>query len=82
MSTARDEYLDAMESLLGAEGWNYIKEDAQRQIYQLQADALDKNVCKTWDDVLVARGKAETLAEILLMDQVIANQRDAHNAAV
>lgn len=79
MST--NQYLDEMESLLGHPGWKHIEDDARRQIYQLQADGLDKNVCKTWEDVCVARGKAETLTEILMMTAVIANQREAHNNA-
>jgi hypothetical protein len=75
----QSEYLDTMESLLGHPGWKIIEDDARRQIYQLQADALDLKVCKNWDDVCVSRGKAETLAEILMMSQVIANQRDVYN---
>jgi hypothetical protein len=78
----RNEYLDAMESLLGHPGWKYITEDAQRQIYQLQADALDIKVCKNWDEVNVARGKAQTLAEILMMATMIQHLRKAHDASV
>jgi hypothetical protein len=78
----QSEYLDTMESLLGHPGWKVLEDDARRRIYQLQADALDKSVCKTWDDVVHARGAAETLTEILLMSQVIANQRDAYNSAL
>lgn len=77
-----NEYLDTMESLLGHPGWKHLEDDARRQIYQLQADCLDKNVCKTWDDVLVSRGKAETLTEILMMPTVIANQRENLDASV
>lgn len=77
MSTS--EYLDTMESMLGHPGWKHLEDDARRQIYQLQADCLDKNVCKSWDDVLLARGKAETLTEILMMSTIIANQREMYD---
>jgi hypothetical protein len=77
----RKEYLDAMESLLGHPGWKYIEEDARKQVYQLQADALDIRACKTWDQVNIARGRAEVFAEILMLSEVIANQRDQHELA-
>lgn len=82
MTREQKEYLDSMESLFGHPGWRLITEDAKKQIYQLQADALDIKVCKNWDDVNVARGKAETLAELIMLPQIISNQTDAANASV
>lgn len=69
--TRRDEYLETMESLFGHPGWRHIVDDATKQIYQLQADALDPKVCKTWDDVNVARGRALQLNELVLLPEVL-----------
>lgn len=71
------EYLDTMEDLFGHPGWRLVEADARREIYELQADSLDKALTKTWDDVNVKRGRAEALNELILLPDIVANKRKA-----
>lgn len=66
------EYYNAMEELFSSKGWRILVEDANSQIYQYQADALE---AKDWDGVNVLRGKALQLAELVNLEEVTSLQK-------
>ena len=69
------QYFDSLEKMFDSDGWRQIVSDAQVQIYQLQADALDTRVCPTWDHVNVAKGRALQLNELVLMEDMVRTMR-------
>ena len=75
----RNEYLDTMEDLVGHAGWRLLEEDFKHRIYEFQANALDKAVAKSWDDVNYLRGAAAQLAELLALPAILANLRQQQN---
>lgn len=77
----RDEYLDTMEDLIGHPGWKLLEDEFRKRIYQLQADALDIQVCKSWDHVNECRGAARVLAEFIRFPEQLAVLRDSANDA-
>lgn len=58
-----EKYLNDLEEMFGTQGWRNLVDEAKRQIYEFQARALE---ARTWEEVLVLRGRAEQLA--LLID--------------
>lgn len=65
----QQQFFDDMEELFATRGWKRLMEEANSTIYALQADALE---AKTWEQVLVMRGKAEQLAELANMEDTVA----------
>jgi hypothetical protein len=68
-----DEYYAVMESLFEHPGWKLLTADAQRQIHEIQANALD--VYKSWDELNVARGRALQLYELTLLPEIVQGVR-------
>lgn len=75
-----DAYLDTLEDLVGHPGWRILEDEFRKKIYQFQADSLDINVCKTWDQVNVLRGAAEQLSELLRLPEMLKVMRDAQDS--
>lgn len=67
------EYYDALEDLFTMPGWRILIEEATAQIYEYQSDALEQ---PSWDSVLVLRGKAQQLTELINMEAVTRIQKD------
>ena len=66
------QYIEYMEEMIATPGWSIMVEEFTKDIYALQADALE---AKTWDDVLRMRGEANKLAEIVNLEEIVATQR-------
>lgn len=75
----QDRYLDIMDDLVGHPGWRLLEEEFKAKIYQFQADALDHNVTKSWDNVNVLRGAAQQLAELLRLPEQLQVLRQARS---
>lgn len=56
------QYYDDLDVTFGTRGWKSIVEDAQKMIYQFQADALD---AQSWEAVVEMRGAAKMLAWLI-----------------
>lgn len=69
------QYFDDLESLFGTAGWRIIVEEARKQIYQFQADALE---AKSWEQVLYLRGQAEQLARLINLQDLTTSLRAQH----
>lgn len=63
------QYIRYMEELTSTVGWQTLLEECQKQIYQLQADSLE---AKSWEAVLVNKGKAHQLAEFIALESIVA----------
>ena len=72
MGITNEQYVQFMEQLFEQPGWELLIEDARGQIYQYQCDAIE---AKTWEDVQRMRGRAEQLAEIISLTDMVATQR-------
>jgi hypothetical protein len=57
------ERLETMLDLVAHKGWSYIEEEAAGEIEGLKNFALFN--AKTWEDVLVSRGRALALSDLL-----------------
>jgi len=67
----RDEALreiEQYEEMFALSGWKRLVADAEKRIYQMQADALE---APNWDTINRLRGRAETLAEICQMEEMV-----------
>jgi len=71
LSPELNAYFDMLDETFGTPGWSLLTDEAKRHIYKLQADALE---AKTWDEVLIMRGRA------LQLDDLV-NMRDAAQIA-
>jgi hypothetical protein len=65
-------YFDDLENMFGTLGWRTLIEEAKAEIYQLQADMLE---VKSWDEVLVKRGRALALQDLVDKQEVVAQAR-------
>lgn len=71
MTQSREDFLEYAEKLLetfATPGWKLVVEEAKRQIYQLQADALDQ---KSWENVCRLQGEAAQLSRIVNLEDTI-----------
>ncbi|MHA2067879.1 MAG: hypothetical protein ACXABY_26240 [Candidatus Thorarchaeota archaeon] len=73
MSMTPEQYIRAMREMIETDGWRIYKEECEKEIYHLQADALE---AKDWDEILVNRGRAQQLAETCALEDVIENQNN------
>lgn len=62
MDRVDKEYWERMLSLTAAPEWEEFAESLKQDIYQEQSNILDS--VKSWDEVLVKRGRCEALAYI------------------
>lgn len=69
------EYFDSLEEVFGTPGWTILIEDAKREVYQLQADALD---APDWETLLTSRGRAQQLAEFIRLPEQVEGNRASH----
>jgi len=66
-------YYDGMGDMFGSVGWKQLTEDLQKEIYQIQADALEAD---SWDAVLKLRGRAEAWAYLLNFEAIVDFQKE------
>lgn len=81
LTPEQSKYYDNMDEMFGTVGWRTLMEEMAREIYQLQADALDiKPIPGVSTDFLLGKlqGKAEQLAYMLRLEEV----SDAQKAAL
>lgn len=69
------QYFDDLESMFGTAGWRIVMDEARKQIYQFQADALE---AKSYEQVCYLRGQAEQLARLLNLQDVTTTLRAQH----
>lgn len=72
MSLSHEQYVDSMEDMIASQGWTLLVEDAKQSIHQIQCDALE---CASWEEVLINRGRALQLNELVHQKDMIANLR-------
>lgn len=72
LSPELTQYYDQLDEVFALPGWKALVEEAQQEIYQLQADALEAN---SWEDVNFMRGRAFQLALIVNMEATADSQR-------
>lgn len=65
-------YYDRLDEMFGTAGWRELVEEAKKEIYQIQADALE---AKSWDTVCYLKGKAEQLAYLVNLEEISDMQR-------
>ena len=67
--------IEQYEEMFALPGWKKLVADAEKRIYQMQADALE---APDWDTVNRLRGRAETLAEVCRMEEMV----DMHKRSI
>lgn len=67
------QYINYLEEMIATPGWSILVEEAHTQIYQFQLDAIE---AANWGEVQRLRGKAEQLAELCSLPDIVANQRE------
>jgi hypothetical protein len=72
LTNEQRQYYDELDAVFALPGWKQIVSDAEAQIYQNQADALES---KTWDEVVELRGKSLSLNELIKLEMVSLAQR-------
>lgn len=55
-------YFEDLDSMFGTAGWRHLVEEARKQIYQFQAEALE---AKNFETVAYLRGQAEQLVRLI-----------------
>lgn len=74
LTQEQKDYYDDLDELFSTKGWKRLVEDANAQIYQNQADALEQ---PNWDAVNVLRGRSLQLNELTLLEDISIMQRAA-----
>jgi hypothetical protein len=72
MAVSREQYVALLEQMIETPGWSLVQEEAEKEIYHIQANALE---AKDWGEVQKMRGKAEQLAELIALPEIVAAQR-------
>lgn len=67
-------YYRDLEEVFATAGWKTLMAEAESQIYQNQANALD---CPNWDAVNILRGRSLQLNELLMLEDVSIMQEAA-----
>jgi len=75
LTDADIDYYDDLESMFGTRGWKHLCEEARKQIYQFQAEALE---AKSYEQVCYLRGQAEQLARLVNLAEITATLRAQH----
>ena len=66
------QYIRYMEEMIATPGWTILVEESEKEIYHIQADALEAN---SWEAIQQMRGRAEALNELITLEAMIASQR-------
>ena len=66
------QYIEYLEEMIATPGWSVFVEEAAKEIYQIQADALES---VNWEELLVKRGRAAMLAELCNLEAFVGNLR-------
>lgn len=69
MTPEEQAYFRMMEDLFAMPGWKKLTEEMKSEIYTLQSNALD--LYKSWDEVNVARGRAQQLNELVMLPDIL-----------
>ena len=73
MALSNEEYVKALEQTFASPGWSLLVQGWEQRLKDIQIDALDPRVVKTWDDVVTVRTIAAMLIELInqpaLLDQ-------------
>lgn len=72
LTPEQQKFFDDMAELFATPGWKTLKEEAERTIYHLQAEALEAG---SFEEVCVKRGRAQQLAELVNMEDMIDLQK-------
>lgn len=76
MLTTEDvDYFDDLEDMFGSRGWKHLTDEARKQIYQFQAEALE---ARSYEQVCYLRGQAEQLARLVNLPEITATLRAQH----
>ena len=67
-----EQYVIFMEEMIATTGWRTFVEELEKEIYNIQADALES---PTWEAVCRAKGRAEGLAEITSLPAMVEDMR-------
>lgn len=74
LTQEQKDYYDDLDEMFATSGWKRLMSDAEAQIYQNQADALEQ---PNWDAVNVLRGRSLQLNELTLLEDISTMQRAA-----
>lgn len=66
------QYFDDLENMFGTAGWRHLIDEARKQIYQFQAEALE---AKNFETVAYLRGQAEQLARLINLQDTTTSMR-------
>lgn len=69
-------YFDDLEAMFATAGWRHLIDEARKQIYQFQADALERT--RSFEEICYLRGQAEQLARLINLPDTTASMRDQH----
>jgi len=75
MDAETRKYFEDLDDMMGSPGWKRLVEDAKREIYELQADALE---APSYESLMHMRGRAETLARLVNLREVSDLTRAQH----
>jgi hypothetical protein len=67
-------YFDDLDDMFGSAGWRHLVDEARKQIYQFQAEALE---AKNFETVAYLRGQAEQLARLINLQDTTTSIRKA-----
>lgn len=73
MLTQEDiKYYDDLAYMFGTAGWRNLVDEARKQIYHFQAQALE---AKSWEEVCYLRGQAEQLVRLINLQDMTTTLR-------
>jgi hypothetical protein len=75
MDQQTENYFNALEDTFGTAGWRNLVEDAKREIYELQASALE---AASYEEIMFMKGQAEVLNRIVNLRDITAATKAQH----
>lgn len=68
-------YFNDLEDMFGTPGWRNLVDDAKREIYELQATALE---AASYEEIMFMKGQAEVLNRIVNLRDITAATKSQH----
>jgi hypothetical protein len=68
-------YFNDLEDTFGTPGWRNLVDDAKREIYELQASALE---VASYEEIMYMKGQAEVLNRIVNLREITATTKAQH----
>jgi hypothetical protein len=78
LTPEQERYFNDLDDTFGSAGWLQLVDDAKREIYELQASALEAG---SYEEIMYKKGQAEVLNRLVSLRAITVATRTQHELA-